>query len=315
MGGSVKTSKPLAAAAALLMILAALGSTSCTNPLRYAILGWDRASRNGLYMTYVQGGTFIMGKGDWIYPETKPAHPVTVSDFWMSCYEVTREAYYDYTGGDPSFFYGVADLPVERVSWLDAVKFCNLLSEDLGLTPCYTIDTVNERVDCNFNVNGFRLPTEAEWEFAARGGVDGSGYQFSGSNNLDTVAWNAANTTTTKPVGTKAANELGLYDMTGNVWEFCWDHMEYAPAELFDLDYDYDNTHPPTVDPTGWYIAPIYYGIGSYFQPAIRGSSFADISPDTANVAFRAYLDYDPATIPSALQVRNYVGFRVVRRP
>ena len=140
-------------------------------------------------------------------------------------------------GNNPSVFKG-DDLPVERVSWYDAIVFCNKKSEKEGLKPVYTInqsiidknnlnfrDDIRWKVDVNKNANGYRLPTEAEWEYAARGGNQTKGFTFSGSNNPDEVAWYGFTKSgrQTHVVGTKNPNELGIYDMSGNVYEWCWD--------------------------------------------------------------------------------------------
>jgi sulfatase modifying factor 1 len=118
--------------------------------------------------------------------------------------------------------WGRGDLPVIHVDWYDVVAYCNWLSEEESLAPCYS--GVGKNSTCDFSANGYRLPTEAEWEYAARGGRKSQGFTFAGSNNPDEVAWYDANSDDRPhPVGQKQPNELGLYDMSGNLFEWCWD--------------------------------------------------------------------------------------------
>ncbi|MDR0513445.1 MAG: formylglycine-generating enzyme family protein [Treponema sp.] len=181
----------------------------------------------------VEGGTFLMGSPDGGVRDNNelPMRSVTVSTFHMGRFPVTQGEWYDLVGENPSLFQGDKEdggtawrnLPVERVNWFDAVQFANARSERAGLAPVYTIS--GTAVTWNRQANGYRLPTEAEWEFAARGGiVCRENFTFAGSNNVAEVAWLMETSGgTTHPVGSLLPNALGLFDMNGNVYEWMWD--------------------------------------------------------------------------------------------
>ena len=183
------------------------------------------------HMVLVKGGTFQMG-------EDKDAHQVTLSDFLIAKHQLTFEEYDAFckaTGRDlPSDMgWSRGKRPVIKVNWFDAVDYCNWRSQREGLREVYQIK--QQQVSPNWQANGYRLPTEAEWEYAARGGQQSQGFEYAGSNILDEVAWYDKNSGgKTHLVGEKKANELGLYDLSGNVWEWCWDWYGDYPSKAIE---------------------------------------------------------------------------------
>jgi formylglycine-generating enzyme required for sulfatase activity len=214
------------------LVLAALAAcrTGVTTP------GEDERENK---MVFVAGGNFVMGSNDLDAEHSQqPAHAVRVGDFFLSRFEITQREYLAVYGSNPSANQN-PEHPVERVSWADAARFCNLRSIAEGLQPAYRMrgspdpfawgwndSAIHDSLECDFDANGYRLPTEAEWNWAALGGMMSMGYQYSGSNIISQVCWymgSAANAS--HPVGMLNPNELGIHDLSGNVWELCWDRF------------------------------------------------------------------------------------------
>jgi formylglycine-generating enzyme required for sulfatase activity len=203
-------------------------------------------------MVEVEGGTFTMGctseQGNNCKKNEIPMHSVQLNSFYIGRFEVTQEQWDAVMGSNPSRFNDCADCPVENISWDDAQYFINKLN--------------------SMTEKEFRLPTEAEWEYAARGGKNSKGFKYAGSDEIALVAWHGRNSgNRTHKVGEKIPNELGLYDMTGNVWEWC--------SDWYAEDY-YSNS--PKNNPTG----PAF---GTY--RVLRGGSWYDLYPVNSRISYR----------------------------
>jgi len=257
---------------------------------------------------FVEGGTFQMGQinpnigGTGESDDEQPVHTVTLSSFYIEKHEVTQTKWITTMGSNPSHFTSGQNRPVEMVSWYDALVYCNKRSITEGLTPCYSINgstnptiwgavptnsnTTWNSVVCNWSAKGYRMPTEAEWEYAAKGGKHSQNYTYSGSNTISDVAWYSSNSyVETHPVGGKLPNELGIYDMSGNVYEWNWDWYWYG-------SYSTSAQNNPT-------------GVTSGSYRVLRGGGFFDTN-ECRSAARNREDSYD---------YYYNIGFRTVRIP
>jgi len=214
---TVPSNKRLAYVSCLLLLAITPG---CRREEEAAVAAQVVTTKTGIEMVAIPGGFFEMGSAKEGLDES-PVHKVWVSPFLIDRYEVVQEQYVKLVGANPSSFKDPGR-PVDTVTWTDAALYCNLRSRAEGLEPCY--DEESDTWQCNFKANGYRLPTEAEWEYACRAGTEREYYFGSDPRALKKYAWYAGNSSKkTHPVGQKKPNQWGLYDMYGNVAEWCND--------------------------------------------------------------------------------------------
>lgn len=258
-----------------------------TNQIRLKLIATDLKARR---IARIEGGTFFNG-----------VDSVSVSAFLMDQFEITQREYLEVMSSNPSYFRSVANAPVESVSWFDAIEYCNRRSLYEGYTPAYSYasygtnpGTWPEGWNLDFNnhlklswdptADGYRLPTEMEWMWAAKGGIKARGVKYSGSKKIDAVAWYEKNSESrTHTVGTKISNEISLWDLSGNVMEWVWDvYGNYPKGKQTD----------PSGPATG--STRVLRG-GSYNRPAL----YAEVSHRESE---------------NPTMIADHIGFRVCRK-
>ena len=261
-----------------------------TGPLKAEPNGpLEVTSKSGVEMIYLPGGEFNMGSSQ-TNPDEAPVHKVKVSGFIIDKFEVTQEMLAKAQLPNPSHWNENPKKPVERVRWQDARQYCNERSLLEGLKPCYDEKTWQ----CDFSANGYRLPTEAEWEYAARAGTEGP-FDFGQADKLRQFSWFDENANAqTHVVGQKKANRWGLHDMYGNVSEWCED---VYGASYYKKSAGADPTGPANP--------------GKDVQRVMRGGSWK-ASADMCRATFR---QGQKTGDTDACFYTDYCGFRCLRRP
>jgi len=250
----------------------------------------EAVSKSGVEMIYLAGGEFNMGSSQG-NPDEAPVHKVKVSGFMMDKFEVTQEMLVKVQLPNPSHWNENPKKPIERVRWRDAKQYCNERSLLEGLKPCYNDKT--PELDCDYSANGYRLPTEAEWEYGCRAGTDNA-YDFGQPDKLRQFAWFADNADEkTHPAGQKKPNRWGLADMYGNVSEWCED--VYSPTYYQDS---------PALDPRG---PP---SPGKDVKRVMRGGSWKS----SAAMCRTTFRQGQRTGDTDACFYTDYCGFRCVRR-
>ncbi|MCP5520101.1 MAG: SUMF1/EgtB/PvdO family nonheme iron enzyme [Verrucomicrobiales bacterium] len=251
---------------------------------------FEVTTKSGIAMISLPDGEFLMGS-DRGNADEAPVHRVKVTGFLVDKFEVTQAMFVQAQLPNPSHWQGDSALPVERLRWQDAKRYCNERSLLEDLTPCYDEKTADW--DCDYTANGYRLPTEAEWEFACRAGSPGP-YDFGAPDRLRQYAWFADNAgEQTHPVGGKKPNSWGIHDLYGNVSEWCED--VYSPTYY---------AGSPETDPTG---PP---NTGRDVKRVLRGGSWKS-SVDMCRAGFR---QGERTGDSDACFYTDYCGFRCVRR-
>lgn len=275
-------------------------------------------------LVLIKGGSFKMGIKDGV---DNPTHDVELTSFYISKYEITVDEWrqyvseeykeFDYFDSDSMLmvinrgkgYILPGDLPMYYITWEEATKYCNWLSKKRKLIPVYSYikdenDMNNVKMDSD--ANGYRLPTEAEWEYAAKGGMESNGFKFSGSNFLNDIAWSRENSQRDlHPVGKKQPNELGLYDMNGNVSEYTWDFYD-------DTYYEVSPRYNPlgankAYSPEVFSQLKEYFGIEEHKLYYLRTSRGGNIltAKDKYNLNAKRF--------PSFPNDRGFNGFRLAR--
>jgi formylglycine-generating enzyme required for sulfatase activity len=245
-------------------------------------------------MVYCPAGEFWMGSEQGVGDDDeRPRHRVKMTKgFWMGETQVTQQLWKAVMGWNPSYFEGSVWLPAESMTWYDCLVFCNQLSELEGFKPCYALSQIKKdgdhiesaEVEWKRDANGYRLPTEAEWEYCAKAGTE---LTYSGTNTIDEVAWYTKNSgRETHAVKTKKANAWGLYDMTGNVWEWCHDTGDEAYQNRVNAE-----------NPVEWQNGPC--------ARVLRGGSYVNLA-DYCRVADRSWNDADSRDDSQGLRLLRF---------